>query len=47
MVNTAYDQTEAEQLDVERNAMARASGGREAAEGIAAFLEKRSPRFGQ
>jgi enoyl-CoA hydratase/carnithine racemase len=47
MVNTAYDQTEAEQLDVERNAMARASGGTEAAEGIAAFLEKRSPRFGQ
>jgi enoyl-CoA hydratase/carnithine racemase len=45
MVATAYDQSEAAQLDVERDAMARASGGAEAAEGIAAFLEKRAPRF--
>lgn len=46
MVAGAYDQTEADQLDTERNAMARAAGGDEAAEGIAAFLEKRPPRFG-
>lgn len=46
MVAAAYDQSEAAQLDLERDAMARASGGPEAAEGIAAFLEKRSPRFG-
>lgn len=46
MVAAAYDQTEAAQLDMERDAMARAAGGSEAAEGIAAFLEKRAPRFG-
>lgn len=45
MVAAAYDATEAEQLDVERDAMARAAGGVEAAEGIAAFLEKRRPDF--
>ncbi len=46
MVAAAYDDTEATQLDTERDAMARAAGGDEAAEGIAAFLEKRAPRFG-
>lgn len=46
MVSAAYDQSEAAQLDTERDAMARAAGGEEAAEGIAAFLEKRAPRFG-
>lgn len=45
MVAGAYETTEVAQLDVERNAMARASGGDEAAEGIAAFLEKRTPDF--
>ena len=45
MVGTAYDQSEAAQLDLERDAMARAAGGAEAAEGIAAFLEKRAPSF--
>lgn len=42
----AYETTEATQLDAERNAMARAAGGDEAAEGISAFLEKRKPQFG-
>jgi enoyl-CoA hydratase/carnithine racemase len=46
MVAQAYDQTEAAQLDVERDAMAHAAGGDEAGEGIAAFLEKRKPEFG-
>ena len=45
MVAQAYDETEAAQLDTERDAMARAAGGPEAAEGIAAFLEKRAPNF--
>ncbi|MEO9897968.1 MAG: enoyl-CoA hydratase family protein [Paracoccaceae bacterium] len=45
MVAQAYDVTEAAQLDTERDAMARAAGGPEAAEGIAAFLEKRAPKF--
>lgn len=45
LVAEAYEATEAEQLDAERNAMARAAGGDEAAEGIAAFLDKRKPRF--
>ena len=36
----------AAQLDAERNAMAHAAGGDEAAEGIAAFLEKRKPEYG-
>ncbi len=45
LVSDAYEATEAAQLDAERNAMARAAGGDEAAEGIAAFLEKRKPRF--
>ena len=46
MVAQAYDQPEAQQLVIERDAMARAIGGQEAAEGIAAFLEKRTPRYG-
>lgn len=45
LVASAYDQTEAAQLDAERNAMAHAAGGPEAAEGISAFLEKRKPEF--
>jgi len=45
LVAQAYDVTEAEQLDAERNGMARAAGGPEAAEGIAAFLEKRKPDY--
>ncbi|MFT5632250.1 MAG: 2-(1,2-epoxy-1,2-dihydrophenyl)acetyl-CoA isomerase [Gammaproteobacteria bacterium] len=46
MVAAGYDQTEAAQLDLERDAMAHAAGGDEAAEGIAAFLEKRKPEYG-
>lgn len=46
MVAAGYDQTEAAQLDFERDAMAYAAGGDEAAEGIAAFLEKRNPEYG-
>jgi Enoyl-CoA hydratase/carnithine racemase len=45
LVADAYEATEAEQLDAERNAMAAASGKDEAAEGIAAFLEKRKPVY--
>lgn len=45
LVSGAYDRTEAAQLDAERDAMARATGAPEAAEGIAAFLEKRKPDF--
>lgn len=46
MVAAAYDATEAEQLDRERDAMGHATGAPEAAEGIAAFLEKRAPHYG-
>jgi len=46
LVSDAYEATEAQQLDAERDAMAAASGGSEAAEGIAAVLEKRSPPLG-
>lgn len=46
VLSTAYDSAEAEQLERERNAMARAIGAPEAGEGIAAFLEKRQPDFG-
>lgn len=45
LVAAAYDRPEAETLDAERDAMARAAGGPEAAEGIAAFLEKRKPDY--
>ncbi len=45
LVASAYEQREADQLAAERDAMARAQGGAEAAEGISAFLEKRKPDF--
>ena len=45
LVSTAYEATELAQLDSERDAMGHASGGEEAAEGIAAFLEKRPPDY--
>lgn len=45
LVAGAYQATEAAQLDAERDAMAVASGGDEAAEGITAFLEKRPPDY--
>lgn len=45
MVSEAYEVSEAAQLDRERDAMAFAAGADESAEGIAAFLEKRAPRF--
>lgn len=45
LVSDAYEATEAVQLDAERDAMAHAAGAPEAAEGIAAFLEKRAPQF--
>lgn len=45
MVGEAYETSEDAQLDRERNAMAAAAGGAEAGEGIAAFLEKRAPKF--
>lgn len=45
LVSDAYQRTEAEQLNAERDGMAHAIGAAEAAEGISAFLEKRAPRF--
>ena len=45
LVASAYETSEADQLDAERDAMAAAAGGDEAAEGIAAFLEKRKPTY--
>ena len=45
LVAAAYETSEADQLDAERDAMAAASGREEAAEGIAAFLEKRAPSY--
>ena len=45
LVAQAYDITEALQLDAERDAMAHAAGGVEAAEGISAFLDKRKPNY--
>jgi enoyl-CoA hydratase/carnithine racemase len=45
LVAQAYDQSEAAQLDLERDVMAHAIGAPEAAEGISSFLEKRKPRF--
>ena len=47
LVSDAYETSEAQQLDLERDAMALASGADEAAEGIAAFLEKRAPNYRQ
>lgn len=46
LVAGAYETTEAAQLNAERDALAHAAGGPEAAEGIAAFLAKREPDFG-
>lgn len=45
LVSSAYDLPETDQLDAEQAAMARAQGRAEAAEGIAAFFEKRPPNF--
>ncbi len=45
LLNAAADHDLATQLDAERDAMARAQGAPEAAEGIGAFLEKRRPDF--
>ncbi len=45
LVTDAYEASESDQLDAERDAMAHAAGGDEAAEGIAAFLEKRKPEY--
>ncbi|MGJ8544291.1 MAG: oxepin-CoA hydrolase, alternative type [Sulfitobacter sp.] len=45
LVAAAYETNEADQLNAERDAMAHAAGGDEAAEGIASFLEKRKPQF--
>ncbi|MEY8839407.1 oxepin-CoA hydrolase, alternative type [Cribrihabitans sp. XS_ASV171] len=45
LVAEAYGRSEAAQLDAERDAMVAAQAGDEAAEGIAAFLAKRRPRF--
>lgn len=45
LLNSAETALLESQLDAERNAMARALGGDEAAEGISAFLNKRTPRF--
>lgn len=47
LVSQAYETPEALQLDAERDAMAHAAGAAEAGEGIAAFLEKRQPRFSE
>ncbi len=45
LLATAPDRAFSAQLDAERDAMARAQGSAEAAEGISAFLEKRRPDF--
>ena len=45
LVSSAYEEREEDHLVNERDAMARAQGGPEAAEGISAFLEKRKPDF--
>lgn len=45
LVSSAYESSFNAQLDSERDTMAVASGAPEAAEGIAAFLEKRAPGY--
>jgi 2-(1,2-epoxy-1,2-dihydrophenyl)acetyl-CoA isomerase len=45
LVSTAYEVDETTQMDHERDAMAYALGAPEAAEGIAAFFEKRKPSY--
>lgn len=45
LLNSAAEGDVFTQLDAERDAMARAQGSPEAAEGIGAFLEKRAPDF--
>lgn len=45
LLRTAYDSEEAIQMNSERDAMVKAIGGDEAAEGISAFFEKRQPRY--
>ena len=45
LVAQGYEATEEAQLLAEADAMSRAGGGEEAAEGIRAFLEKRKPQF--
>ncbi|MBW4707151.1 enoyl-CoA hydratase/isomerase family protein [Roseobacter sp. YSTF-M11] len=47
LVAAAYETPLSAQLDAERDAIAHAAGGPEAAEGIAAFLEKRTPEYGR
>ncbi len=47
LAHAGYDRAAEEQLDAERDAMARAQGTPEAAEGISAFLEKRRPDWGK
>lgn len=47
LAHAAFDRNPDEQLDAERDAMARAQGTPEAAEGISAFLEKRRPDWGK
>jgi 2-(1,2-epoxy-1,2-dihydrophenyl)acetyl-CoA isomerase len=41
----AWDRTLAEQLDVERDLQRELGGSQDYAEGVAAFIEKRTPRF--
>lgn len=45
LVAQGYEVSEDIQLNAEADAMSMAAGGSEAAEGIAAFLEKRKPQF--
>ncbi|MEY8800671.1 oxepin-CoA hydrolase, alternative type [Leisingera sp. XS_AS12] len=45
LVNSAHTSSRVEQMNAERDAMADAIAAAEAAEGIAAFLEKRRPDF--
>lgn len=45
LANQAYDRSLAEQLDAEAQAFARCAATRDFAEGVTAFVEKRSPHF--